>query len=159
MSAAPASGPPRVPPTWFVHTAWRVHRGLHRISRGRLLWTPSNKRGWGALRLTTVGRRTGQPRSVIIGYLEDGPDLVAIAMNGWEEGHPAWWLNLEAHPDAVVVLTGQDPRPVRARLAEGDERDRLWQRWKGVEPQLDGYAGRRPTETPVVVLEPRDGTA
>jgi F420H(2)-dependent quinone reductase len=103
-----------------------------------------------------VGRKSGQPRSVIIGYVEDGPRLVAIAMNGWEEGHPAWWLNLEAHPDAVVRLTGQEPRPVRARLAEGDERDRLWQRWRAINPQLDAYAGRRTTRTPVVVLEPQD---
>jgi deazaflavin-dependent oxidoreductase (nitroreductase family) len=147
---------PRVPPAWFVHTAWRVHRALHRLSGGRFLWTPANKRGWGALQLTTLGRKSGQERSVIIGYVDDGPRLVAIAMNGWEEGHPAWWLNLEAHPDAVVRLTGQEPRPVRARLAEGDERDRLWQRWRAINPQLDAYAGRRTTRTPVVVLEPQD---
>jgi F420H(2)-dependent quinone reductase len=155
MSGAPTTTP-RVPPAWFVHTAWRVHRALHRLSGGRFLWTPSNKRGWGALRLTTLGRKSGQERSVIIGYVDDGPRLVAIAMNGWEEGHPAWWLNLEAHPDAVVRLTGQDPRPVRARPAQGDERDRLWQRWRAINPQLDAYAGRRATRTPVVVLEPRD---
>jgi F420H(2)-dependent quinone reductase len=148
---------PRVPPPWFVHAAWRVHRALYRLSGGRFLWTPSNKRGWGALRLTTVGRKTGQPRTVIIGYLEDGPDLVALAMNGWEEGHPSWWLNLEAHPDAVVRLEGRDPRPVRARRATGEERDRLWQRWATVNKDLDAYAGRRSTETPVIVLEPRTG--
>jgi deazaflavin-dependent oxidoreductase (nitroreductase family) len=155
MSAAPPR-PPSVPPSWFVHAAWRVHRALHRLSGGRLLWTPANRRGWGALRLTTVGRKSGQERSVIIGYLDAGPDLVALAMNGWDEGHPSWWLNLEAHPDAVVRLAGQDPRPVRARRAAGPERDRLWQRWAAVNPQLDAYAGLRSTETPVVVLEPRD---
>jgi deazaflavin-dependent oxidoreductase (nitroreductase family) len=93
---------------------------------------------------------------VIIGYLEDGPDLVALAMNGWDEGHPAWWLNLEAHPDAVVQLAGQEPRAVRVRPAEGEERERLWRRWAAVNPDLDAYAGRRSTRTPVVVLEPRD---
>lgn len=157
MSSA-ASRPPRVPPPWFVHAAWRVHRGLHRLSGGRFLWTPSNRRGWGALRLTTTGRRSGDERSVIIGYLEDGPDLVTLAMNGWDEGHPSWWLNLEAHPDAVVRLAHQPPRPVRARAAEGPERERLWQRWAAVNPELDGYAGRRSTRTPVVVLEPRAGS-
>jgi deazaflavin-dependent oxidoreductase (nitroreductase family) len=146
--------PPRVPPPWFVHAAWRVHRLLYRLSGGRFLWTPANKRGWGALRLTTVGRTSGQERSVIVGYLEDGADLVALAMNGWDEGHPAWWLNLAAHPDAVVRLAGQDPRPVRARQATGEERERLWRRWAAVNPDLDAYAGRRSTETPVVVLEP-----
>lgn len=150
---------PRVPPPWFVHTAWRVHRALYRLSGGRFLWTTSNKRGWGALRLTTTGRKSGQERSVIIGYLEDGHDLVAIAMNGWDEGHPAWWLNLEATPDAVVRLAGQPPRRVRARAAVGAERDRLWERWLHVDPNLDDYAARRSTETPVVVLEPRDASA
>jgi deazaflavin-dependent oxidoreductase (nitroreductase family) len=135
--------PPRIPPPWIVHTAW----------------TTSNKRGWGAARLTTTGRKSGQERSVILGYIEDGPNLVVLAMNGWDEGHPSWWLNLEAHPDAVVRLAGRRQRPVRARLAAGDERDRLWQSWVAVDPNIDVYAGRRSTETPVVVLEPGDAMA
>jgi F420H(2)-dependent quinone reductase len=151
--------PPSVPPRWFVHVAWRVHRGLHSLSGGRFLWTTSNTRGWGALRLTTVGRRSGHERSVIVGYVEDGRNLVVLAMNGWGEGHPSWWLNLEAHPDAVVRLAGQEARPVRAFRAAGEERDRLWQLWGAVEPQLDGYAGLRSTETPVVVLAPGDASA
>ncbi len=154
-----ATRPPRVPPPWFVHVAWRAHRALYRLSGGRFLWTPSNKRGWGALRLTTIGRKSGQERSVILGYLEDGPDLVVLAMNGWDEGHPSWWLNLAAHPDAVVRLAHRSPRPVRAHASAGEERDRLWRRWIAVNPQLDAYAGRRSTETPVVVFEPRHGTA
>lgn len=148
---------PKMPPPWFVHTAWRVHRGLYRLSGGRFLWTTANKRGWGALRLTTTGRRSGRERSVIVGYVEEGPDLVVLAMNGWDEGHPAWWLNLEEHPDAVVRLARQRPRPVRARAATGEERERLWQRWTEVEPDIDADAGRRATVTPVVVLEPADG--
>jgi hypothetical protein len=59
--------------------------------------------------------RSGRQRSVIVGYLEDGPDLVVLAMNGWDEGHPAWWLNLEAHPDAVVRLAGLTMAPMRKR--------------------------------------------
>jgi len=145
--------PPKLPPAWFKHAFWRVHRGLNRISGGRFLWTPSSKRGWGALRLTTVGRRSGRQRSVIVGYIEDGPDLVTLAMNGWDEGHPSWWLNLEANPHAVVRLPRQRPRPVHARRATGDERDRLWQRWVEID-QADAYAGLRSTDTPVVVLEP-----
>ena len=104
-------------------------------------------------------RTSGHERNVIIGYVQDGPDLVALAMNGWDEGHPSWWLTLQAHPEAVVRLAGQHPRPVRARAAEGSERERLWRRWAAVNPQLDSCAGLRSTETPVVVLEPRDGTA
>lgn len=150
---------PSMPPPWFVHLAWRVHRALYRVSGGRFLWTPASRRGWGALRLTATGRRSGRERSVILGYVEDGRDLVVLAMNGWDPGHPAWWLNLEAHPEAVVRLAGQDPRRVRARAAVGAERARLWDVWRAVEPDLDGYAARRTTVTPVVVLEPEDGGA
>lgn len=153
-----ASSSARLPPPWFVHAFWRAHRAVHRLSGGRFLWTTSSRRGWGALHLTTTGRKSGKDRSVIIGYLEDGDDLVALAMNGWDAGHPAWWLNLEARPDATVRLAHQRPRPVRARAAAGDERERLWQRWRAVDPNLDAYATRRTTETPVVVFEPRGPT-
>lgn len=138
---------PKTPPPWFVHTAWRVHRALYRLSGGRLLWTTSNRRGWGALCLTTVGRKSGRERSVIIGYIEDGHDLVALAMNGWDEGHPAWWFNLETAPDAVLRLAGERPGQVHARAAAGEERDRLWQRWVTVDPNLDTYADRRSTKS------------
>lgn len=154
MSDRPETATPRRPPSWFVHTAWRVHRVLYRLSGGRFLWTTSNKRGWGALHLTTTGRKTGRERSVILGYIEDGPNLVLLAMNGWDEGHPAWWLNLESRPEAVVRLAGRDPRPVRARVAAGPERERLWRRWASIDPDLDGHAGQRSTETHVILLEP-----
>ena len=158
MSTA-TTKPPKLPPPWFVHAFWRAHRAVHRLSGGRFLWTTASKRGWGALRLTCIGRRSGRERTVIVGYIEDGPNLVTLAMNGWDEGHPAWWLNLEAHPDAVVQLAHEPPRPVHARRATGEERDRLWQRWAETDLGLDAYAARRSTETPVVVLEPRAASA
>jgi deazaflavin-dependent oxidoreductase (nitroreductase family) len=145
---------PKKPPAWFVHTAWRVHRSLYRLTGGRFLWTPTNKRGWGALHLTTTGRTTGEQRSVIVGYLEDGPNLVAIAMNGWDEGHPAWWLNLKANPDATIRLAHEPPQRMHAREATGDERDRLWQRWVDIDPELTAPAGTRRITTPVVIFEP-----
>ena len=155
VTSAPAhQRPPKKPPAWFVHTAWRIHRGLHRLTGGRFLWTTTNKRGWGALLLTTTGRLSGQERKVIIGYLEDGPNLIAIAMNGWDEGHPAWWLNLQANPEATVRLSHQEPRPVQAREAADDDRDRLWQRWLDTDPELTAHAAHRSTETPVVIFEP-----
>ncbi|WP_203909278.1 nitroreductase family deazaflavin-dependent oxidoreductase [Rhizocola hellebori] len=117
------------------------------------LWRPKAHR-WGTLRLTTVGRRTARERSVIIAYFEDGPDLIAMAMNGWAAGEPAWWLNLQAHPDAKVDLV-DGPRLVRARAAQGDERSRLWARWRELGAHLDGYAALRPSQTAVVVLAPR----
>jgi len=148
------SQPARLPPSWFMHTFWRVHRVLHRLSGGRLLWTTASKRGWGAMRLTTVGRRTGRERTVIIGYIEDGPNVVTMAMNGWEQGHPAWWLNLEANPDAEIHTPHQPPRRVHAHRATGEERERLWQRWREIDTGLDDLAARRSVDTPVVVFEP-----
>lgn len=145
---------PRLPPRWFIRLAWSVHRGLYRVTAGRLgLWRAKGDR-WGAMRLTATGRRTGQKRSVILGYFEDGPDLVTMAMNGWGDGEPAWWLNLQAHPDAEVRLV-DGPRLVRARAAVGDERARLWARYREIDKNLDAYAALRSTETAVVIFEPR----
>jgi F420H(2)-dependent quinone reductase len=149
-----AGGKARLPPRWFVVTAWHVHRWIVRASKGRRgLWRPRPGK-WGALRLTTQGRRSGEPRSVILGYYEDGPNLVSMAMNGWGAPEPAWWLNLQAQPDAVVELGRGVTRHVRGRSASGEERERLWQRWREIDENLEGYAARRPGETAVVVLEP-----
>jgi deazaflavin-dependent oxidoreductase (nitroreductase family) len=143
----------KVPPRWFVRTAWSVHRGIYRLGGGRLgLWRPRPNR-WGALRLTTTGRRSGRERSVIVGYFEDGPNLVTLAMNGWGDAEPAWWLNLLAHPEARVEVRGGS-REVRARAAVGAERTDLWDRWRTIDKDLDGYASLRSRETAVVVLEP-----
>ena len=145
---------PWLPPRWFIRTAWSVHRGLYRISGGRLGLSLPRDKHYGLLRLTVTGRRTGQPRSVILGYYADGPNLVTLAMNGWGEDEPAWWLNLLAHPEADAVLA-DGKRKVRARAAAGEERARLWARWQEIDKNLDGYAARRPRPTAVVVLEPR----
>jgi deazaflavin-dependent oxidoreductase (nitroreductase family) len=150
---------PKLPPPWFIHTFWKGHRLLNRLSGHRLLWPPGGKRGWGAMELTAVGRRSGEPRRVIIAYLEDGPNLLAMAMNGWDEGHPAWWLNVQANPDVVVRLPGQAPRPVHAREATGEERERLRQQWAEVDEDLDGYAAKRTTPPAFIVFEPRDEDA
>ena len=89
--------PTRVPPRVVIRVAWLLHRALLRFSGGRVgLRAPGDT--FGLLRLTTVGRRSGQPRVAIVGYYEDGPNLVTLAMNGWAEADPAWWLNLQAQP-------------------------------------------------------------
>jgi len=106
------------------------------------------------LRIHTIGRRTGAERIAILGYFEDGPNLFTLAMNGWGEPEPAWWLNLQARPDATIELP-EGSRNIRARAATGDERERLWAEMRRVEPNLDGYAERRPSGTAVVVFEPR----
>ncbi len=149
---------PRTPPRFFVRIAWMLHRGLYRFSGGRIgLSRPEAGSKFGMLRLATVGRRSGQPRIAIVGYYEDGPNLVTLAMNGWGRSEPAWWLNLQAQPDTTVGLA-DGPRAVRARAATGAERDRLWARFTdfpGWGDHIDALAARRPEQTAVVVLEPR----
>jgi deazaflavin-dependent oxidoreductase (nitroreductase family) len=108
------------------------------------------------MQITTVGRRSGRERRAIIAYFEDGPNVVAMAMNGLADPEPAWWLNLQARPETTVVLP-EGPRRVRAREAEGEERERLWARWAALDRGLDGYAARRSRPTAVVVMEPVPG--
>ncbi len=148
----------RLPPRWFVRSAWVVHRAIHRLTGGRRgLWHAKPGK-WGTMRLTTVGRRSGKERSAILGYYEDGPNLVTLAMNGWASPEPSWWLNLQANPDTVVELK-DGKRAVRGRAAVGEERDRLWARWGeySKDAEYDRWAALRAGETAVVVLEPRVG--
>ena len=145
---------PWLPPRWFVRVAWVVHRALYRITAGKYALRTVTPKLWGMLRLTVVGRRTGKERNVILAYIEDGPDLVLMPMNGWADPEPAWWLNLQAHPQAVVEMPKGERRTVTARLASDDERARLWPAYARVSKGLDGYATRRSRETKLVILEP-----
>ena len=144
---------PLLPPRWFIRLAWFVHRSLYRVTGGGMGLRPPRPDRYGLMRLTTTGRRTGEERHVMLGYIDDGADLVTLAMNGWGADEPAWWLNLQADPDVVVDLPGER-RDVTGRQAESDERDRLWARWQQLDDKLDAYASLRPTETAVVILEP-----
>jgi F420H(2)-dependent quinone reductase len=149
---------PRTPPRFVVRTFWLLHRAAYRLSGGRFgLSRPEAGSRFGMLRLTTIGRRSGQLRVAMVGYYEDGPNVVTLAMNGWGEKEPAWWLNLQAQPDTTVGLPGER-RAVRARAAAGEERDRLWAKFRdypGWGDDIDGLATRRSAQTAVVVLEPR----
>ena len=133
-----------------------MHRGIHRFSGGRIGLRPASEKTWGMMRLKTIGRKSGRERSAILGYYEDGPNLVTMAMNGWGEPEPAWWLNLQAHPDTTVELHDRTI-PVRGRAATAEERPRLWEIWGRYDgpEDLDAWASRRPGETAVVILEPR----
>lgn len=148
---------PKVPPRWFVRTAWVVHRALYRVTGGRFGLTRPRPGKYGMLRLHTTGRRSGRPRAVIVAYYQDGANLITMAMNGWDEPHPAWWLNLRAHPEAVVDLPS-GTRAVRAREAHGIERERLWAGFDAYSegPTMEAYSRRRSRRTPVIVLEPAD---
>lgn len=147
-------------PRLFLHTFWALHRAMYRITGGRIgLQRPERGAKFGMLRLHTVGRRSGQKRIAMVGYFEDGANLVTLAMNGWGKAEPAWWLNLQADATATVELPGGS-RAVRARAASGAERARLWDTFRdypGWGSDLGALAAHRPGETAIVVLEPTAG--
>jgi deazaflavin-dependent oxidoreductase (nitroreductase family) len=144
-----------LPPRWFIRVAWAVHRAIYRLPGCRRGLRPPTPKTYGLMRIHTVGRRSGTVRTAILGYYVDGPNLYTLAMNGWGEPEPAWWLNLQAHPDATVDLP-DGSRVIHARIATEDERARLWADMRRNEPNLDAYAARRSRETALVVFEPRD---
>ena len=104
--------------------------------------------------LTTIGQRSGRPREAPLFSFEDGDRIVVIGSNAGGPEDPAWVRNLRANP-AATVRVGSTVRPVVGRVAEGEERARLWgmavERYPGYEA-YQRWAGRT---IPVVVLEPR----
>jgi deazaflavin-dependent oxidoreductase (nitroreductase family) len=145
----------RLPPRPVILAAWAIHRGLFRVLGRRRALRPVSEKTWGMMRLKTIGRKSGQERAAILGYYEDGPNLVTMAMNGWGKPEPAWWLNLQAHPDTTVELQDRT-LTVHGRAATAEERPRLWELWRQYDgEELDAWAARRPTETAIVILEPR----
>ena len=145
---------PTLPPNWFIRFAWAFHRAVFRWTGGRRgLWkaTPKN---WGTFRLHTVGRTSGKERIAILGYHEDGPNIVTVAMNGWMEGDPAWWLNLQANPDATVEIGGV-AREVRGRLASEQEAEEGWRRFVAASAQYTEYRSATSRQIPIIILEPR----
>jgi len=145
-------------PRWLVRTIWIAHRAAYRVTGGRFGLRTANPTRWGMLRMHTVGRRSGQERIAILGYIEDGQNIVTPAMNGWADPEPAWWLNLQANPEATIELP-DGTRRVTARAAVGEERERLWRAYVdlGSAAFSDANAALRSRETALVVLEPRAG--
>jgi deazaflavin-dependent oxidoreductase (nitroreductase family) len=134
-----------------VQLFWRIHPVIYRLTGGRMLGRIA---GVPVLLLTTRGRRSGAPRTKPLLYLADGDAYVVAASFAGEPRHPAWWLNLRADP-AAVVQVGRRTVPVRAREAEGAERERLWRAIVEQEASFAEYERRTTRRIPVVVLEPR----
>jgi F420H(2)-dependent quinone reductase len=145
--------PPRPGSPGFA--VWKRVTGLNstifRLSGGRLLGTYD---GNPVLLLHHVGRKSGEARVTPLIYLEDGEDLVIVGSMGGTPKHPAWVHNLEAAPDTEVELRG-GRRAVRARVADAEERARLWPRLVERYPGFATYQGRTEREIPVVILAPR----
>jgi F420H(2)-dependent quinone reductase len=141
-------------PRPVIRVVWALHRGLRRLSGGRIGTRAARGDRIGTLFLHTVGRKSGQPRVNGLFYLEDGRNLVVVASNAGLDADPAWWLNLCDRPDAEVEIGGRR-QPVRARPATTDEGARLWPRLDRGNPDFVAYREKVTRAIPVVILEPR----
>jgi len=128
------------------HTA--IYRASHGLIGHRIPGQPP------VLLLDHVGAKSGTRRTSPLVYGRDGENLVLVASKGGYPKHPAWFHNLRANPDTTVQV-GSRTLNVRARVAEGDERTRLWSLMVGVYGGYEGYRRRTEREIPLVVLEPR----
>jgi F420H(2)-dependent quinone reductase len=136
---------------WALKTFGKLNVPLYRLSRGRLFGQIA---GTPVLLLTTVGRRSGQPRTVPVVYLSDDERMIVIGSNAGHRMAPAWSLNLEANPLAEVQAGG-DRRKVRARIAEGEERVELWRKMNDQYSGFDDYSARTTRDIHLFVLDPR----
>lgn len=129
-----------------------IHRVLLRLSGGRLGWTAMDMP---VLELTTTGRKSGQPRQVMLtSPVQQGAALVVVASRGGDDQPPAWFLNLKDNPEVQVRLQGQPRAPMRARIAGATERARLWPLVIADHQNYAGYQARTSREIPLVLLEP-----
>ncbi len=128
----------------------RIHAAVYRATRGLV----GGRIQGPVLLLTTVGRKTGLPRTTPLLYVTKEPGWAVIASYGGDTRHPQWWLNLKANPDAVVQIKS-DKIAVRAREAFGEERDQLWLEFVSMYPGYLGYEQRTNRQFPIAVLEPR----
>ncbi len=130
----------------------RINVWLFRASSGRL----GSRFRYGApvCLVTTIGRRSGEPRTIALIYLADGEDIVLVASKGGMSQHPMWYLNLEANPACEVQL-GAEMRKMHSRRASGDEKQALWPRLNALYPEYDDYQARTTRDIPVLILSPR----
>jgi deazaflavin-dependent oxidoreductase (nitroreductase family) len=130
-----------------------VHRAILAISGGRVGFRVA---GMPVLRLTTIGRKSGLPRTVLLtSPARVGEALVVVASRGGDDRHPAWFLNLQNDPHVQVSVQGGPTRPMRARVATAQERDTLWLRITTDHKNYADYQTRTSRVIPLVLLEPQ----
>jgi deazaflavin-dependent oxidoreductase (nitroreductase family) len=133
----------------FLRVMGGTHTALYRATGGKfggtMLKVP-------ILLLTTRGRKSGKQRTTPLMFGRDGDSLVLIASVGGAPRNPAWYWNLQGQEAEVQI--GSEHRHVRARDAEGEERERLWNQMVGLYPSYAEYQKKTSRQIPVVVLEP-----
>lgn len=131
-----------------------VHHGVLAVTGGRY---PRKLLGMAAVELTTIGRKSGQPRKTMLtSPISDDSRVVLVASKGGDDRDPQWYRNLSANPDVEVTIDGST-RKMRARTATADEKAALWPDIVAAYKGYDGYQKRAGREIPVIVCEPRAG--
>ncbi len=141
-----------MPSDFAFKAANSLHKTVVKLTGGRVGW-----KGFGmpVLELTTIGRKSGQPRTVMLTSPKQECDtVVVVASAGGNDEHPAWLLNVRDNPDVEVVFKGEPKRKMKARIATADERARLWPEITSNYKNYAGYQERSKREIPLVLLEP-----
>jgi deazaflavin-dependent oxidoreductase (nitroreductase family) len=141
-----------VPKAAVFKAVTRFHQVVFDLSKGKILGKAS---GMPVVKLATIGRKSGKHRSTMLtSPLVEGDNVVLVASYGGADRDPAWYSNLVANPDVEVVMSGLH-RQMHARIAEGDERTRMWEALTAKHANYAGYQRKTSRQIPVVVLEPR----
>ena len=141
-----------MPSDFQLKTMNAVHRVVLKLSFGHLGWNASNMP---VLELTTIGRKSGQPRSVMLtSPVQEGSTIVIVASRGGDDQNPAWFLNLRDNPDVEVTMKGEK-RAMRAEIADATERARLWPLVTKDHKNYAGYQTKTDREIPLVLLQPK----
>jgi deazaflavin-dependent oxidoreductase (nitroreductase family) len=128
-----------------------LHRIVLTVSFGRLGWSAL---GMPVLELTTIGRKSGESRKVMLtSPLQLGDTLAIVASRGGDDRHPAWFLNLRDHPAVTVTMSGTS-RPMQARIATPEEKAELWPRLTADHKNYAGYQTKTQRDIPLVLLTP-----
>jgi deazaflavin-dependent oxidoreductase (nitroreductase family) len=135
-----------------LKTMSRVHQAIVHLSGGSVLGSAF---GMPVVELHTVGRKSGRPRSTMLtAPVVDGERVVLVASKGGDDRDPDWYLNLMAHPDAELTMSGRR-RPMRARRASPQEKADLWPRVVAAYRGYASYQHRTERDIPLVICEPR----
>ena len=129
---------------------WKIHRWIYDRSGGRI---GSSTLGKQIVRLAIIGRKSGQPRSVLLYAFPAGDSYAVVASNLGDDAYPLWYLNIRANPAVTVEIEGRQFEAV-AREAEGEERERLWAGVTAADPTYTEYQKRTERVIPVIILEP-----
>jgi deazaflavin-dependent oxidoreductase (nitroreductase family) len=141
-----------MPSDFTLKTMNVIHKGLLKITAGHVGW---NAGAMPVVELTTVGRKSGEKRTVMLtSPIQEDTSIVIVASRGGDPQHPAWFLNLRDNPKVEVRYKGGPQQEMNAHVADAEERARLWPLVIKAQPRYGGYQSKTDREIPLVLLQP-----